>query len=121
MELLAEHPIAAPAHIFPAAGTTPGLRATSILHWTMKPGQRGPYELRLVKTTTWHDAAELLAPLEGGRVKECTHPELLRQSEAHPDNEVWPVTVEQIPSVYDAYSTSGSGWQRMLDDGFDPS
>lgn len=80
------------------------MRAVSILHWTMRPGQRGPsYELRLVKTTTWHDAAELLAPLEGANVKECVTPALLRIAEDHPDNHVWTQVVEQIPSVRDHY------------------
>ncbi|MFD3263143.1 hypothetical protein [Phenylobacterium ferrooxidans] len=95
----------------PTVGAVAGMRAVSILHWTMRPGQRGPYELRLVKATTWHDAAELLAPLDGGRVKECVTPTLLAIAKAYPDNHVWTQVVEQIPSVRDHYE-GASGWSR---------
>lgn len=96
----------------PTVGAVAGMRAVSILHWTMRPGQRGPYELRLVKAATWHDAAELLAPLEGANVKECVTPALLRIAETRPDNQVWTQVVEQIPSVRDCYENL-SGIRRF--------
>lgn len=93
-----------------------GAGADSAIYWTRVPGQIDrARDILLVRAASWQRAQELLGN-PALPVTECHTPYLIELAGQHADEEVFPCSVEKLPSFYDQFDPMSPHYKRQLAD-----